>query len=104
MTYFSNSHGEDKGIFGEINIRKMASGVHIKNEVDRYLTEPDEDREKSVFDVLDWWKVYSSKYKVLSLFALDVLGIPLSMLLRSPLLTPKYVFWIYIEFHPLQRW
>lgn len=34
--------------------------------------------EEGKFDLLNWWKVNSSKYKVLSLLARDVLAMPVS--------------------------
>ena len=48
-----------------------------KIEVDKYLEEPCE-KVTSNFDILNWWKVNSSKYKVLSEVARDVLAIPVS--------------------------
>lgn len=49
----------------------------VKSELDKYL---DEQREKDVekFDILNWWKVNSTKYPVLSCIAKDVLAIPVS--------------------------
>jgi hypothetical protein len=48
-----------------------------KNEVDVYLTEP---REKANpdFDILNWWKVNSTKYPTLGLVARDILAMPIS--------------------------
>ena len=48
-----------------------------RTEVDKYLEEPCE-KVTSNFDILNWWKVNSSKYKVLSEVARDVLAIPVS--------------------------
>ncbi|GFY98587.1 hypothetical protein Acr_12g0011280 [Actinidia rufa] len=45
--------------------------------VDKYLEERCE-KVTSNFDILNWWKVNSSKYKVLSEVARDVLAIPVS--------------------------
>ncbi len=49
----------------------------IKSELEKYL---DEQREKDVtdFDILNWWKVNSSRYVLLSKIARDVLSIPIS--------------------------
>ncbi|GAB2286637.1 hypothetical protein Dimus_039784 [Dionaea muscipula] len=52
-------------------------GMDGKSEVDRYLEEPCEKVVEN-FDILNWWKVNSSKYKVLSEIARDVLAIPVS--------------------------
>ncbi|GFY92687.1 hypothetical protein Acr_08g0010830 [Actinidia rufa] len=48
-----------------------------RTEVDKYLEEPCE-KVTSNFDNLNWWKVNSSKYKILSEVARDVLAIPVS--------------------------
>ncbi|KAK8935567.1 hypothetical protein KSP39_PZI013972 [Platanthera zijinensis] len=50
-----------------------------QSELDKYLKDDcvlDEHSEQ--FDILNWWKVNSSKYKVLSLLARDILAIPVS--------------------------
>jgi hypothetical protein len=50
-----------------------------KLELDRYLEDPQEQEEDNYeFDILAWWKVNSSKYRVLSQIARDVLAIPIS--------------------------
>jgi hypothetical protein len=48
-----------------------------KNEVDLYLTEPRE-MANSDFDILNWWKVNSTKYPTLGLVARDILAMPIS--------------------------
>lgn len=48
-----------------------------KNEVDLYLMEPLEKKSHN-FDILNWWKVNSSKYPTLGLIAKDVLAMPVS--------------------------
>ncbi|XP_060673916.1 zinc finger BED domain-containing protein RICESLEEPER 2-like [Ziziphus jujuba] len=78
FTFTSSGHDEGKCIMGEFKRRKMASGLHMKNELDRYLNMPDEDGDNEMFDVLEWWKVNSTKYKVLSLLAQGVFVILLS--------------------------
>ncbi|KAL5861151.1 hypothetical protein ACOSQ4_002447 [Xanthoceras sorbifolium] len=50
----------------------------LKNEVERYLIESDEYLDDENFDVLNWWKVNSSKYKILSQIARDIFTIPVS--------------------------
>jgi hypothetical protein len=50
-----------------------------KSELDRYLEDPQEEEEDNQeFDILAWWKVNNSKYRVLSQIARDVLAIPIS--------------------------
>jgi hypothetical protein len=50
-----------------------------KLELDRYLEDPQEQEEDNYeFNILAWWKVNSSKYRVLSQIALVVLAIPIS--------------------------
>ena len=49
----------------------------VDTEVDIYLLESRIKREEN-FDILDWWKGNSSRYKVLSKVARDLLAIPVS--------------------------
>lgn len=49
-----------------------------KLELDRYLAAPCEPDDDKTFDVLDWWKRNSSKYKTLGKMAKDIFAIPLS--------------------------
>ncbi|GKA32858.1 zinc finger BED domain-containing protein RICESLEEPER 2-like protein [Tanacetum coccineum] len=63
----------------EMKRRKSESGLQdSKSELDRYLNEDVED-ESDKFDILNWWKVNSRRFPVLSLLARDVLAIPISM-------------------------
>ncbi|CAL5325876.1 unnamed protein product [Camellia sinensis] len=48
-----------------------------KSELDRYLEESYE-KEVVNFDILSWWKTNSSRYKILSQVARDILAIPVS--------------------------
>ena len=52
--------------------------VENKFELDRYLLESSEDPDVEDFDILMWWKMNSSRYRVLSQIARDVLAIPVS--------------------------
>jgi len=52
--------------------------VETKSELDRYLLESSEDPDMEDFDILMWWKMNSSRYRVLSQIARDVLAIPVS--------------------------
>ncbi|CAH9116807.1 unnamed protein product [Cuscuta europaea] len=49
----------------------------IKSDLDKYLTEPLFPRNVD-FDILNWWKVHTPMYPILSMMACNVLGIPLS--------------------------
>lgn len=50
------------------------------------LLEACEDLENEDFDILDWWRVNSSRYKVFSQVAHDVLAIPMSIIAHQNLL------------------
>uniref|UniRef100_A0A803QBB7 HAT C-terminal dimerisation domain-containing protein n=1 Tax=Cannabis sativa TaxID=3483 RepID=A0A803QBB7_CANSA len=49
-----------------------------KTEVDRYLMEQCVDVDDVDFDLLTWWKLNASRFKILSMIARDVLAIPVS--------------------------
>ena len=51
--------------------------VDSKSEVDKYLEETIE-KDEDDFKILGWWKMNSSKYRILSQIARDVLAIPVS--------------------------
>ena len=51
--------------------------IKFKSELDKYMSENCE-KEEGSFDILAWWKVNSSKYKILSHIARDVFAIPVS--------------------------
>lgn len=51
--------------------------VEEKSELDKYLEEGCE-RYSSTFDILNWWKVNSSRYPILSSIARDILAVPIS--------------------------
>jgi hypothetical protein len=48
-----------------------------KTEIERYLTEAVE-KPNPDFDILNWWKVNSTKFPILALLARDVLAIPIT--------------------------
>ena len=52
--------------------------VECKSELDRYLLEANVDPEIEGFDILDWWRMNSSRYRILSQVAHDVLAILVS--------------------------
>ncbi|XP_022159082.1 uncharacterized protein LOC111025523 [Momordica charantia] len=75
--------------FGEIGIYKVRAVVHDiykqskkkdsddgKTEVTRYLDEAC--AEDDDFDLLNWWKINSSRYKIISQVARDIYNIPIS--------------------------
>uniref|UniRef100_A0A8I6WKK9 Zinc finger BED domain-containing protein RICESLEEPER 2-like n=1 Tax=Hordeum vulgare subsp. vulgare TaxID=112509 RepID=A0A8I6WKK9_HORVV len=49
-----------------------------KSELEKYLTEDNEANSRK-FNILEWWKVNSSRFPVLSRLARDVLAFPISM-------------------------
>ncbi|KAH9662777.1 BED-type domain-containing protein [Citrus sinensis] len=63
---------------GYMRILKDNTFVECKTEVDLYLLESCENPENESFDVLDWWKINSSKYPILSYVAQDILAMPVS--------------------------
>ena len=62
-------------------VREHLKEVHTienKSEVEKYLQEALVDIDDEKFDLLSWWNVHSSRFKILSLIARDVLAIPVS--------------------------
>ncbi|PIA33846.1 hypothetical protein AQUCO_03900001v1 [Aquilegia coerulea] len=59
-------------------LHETSSIPHMKTELDKYLEEPIFPRNAD-FDVLNWWKVNSPKYPILSVMARDILGICVSI-------------------------
>ncbi|RZC59832.1 hypothetical protein C5167_007139 [Papaver somniferum] len=57
--------------------RMNVHNTHPKSELERYLLDDCEASTKE-FDILAWWQANSTKYKVLSLMAKDILAIPVS--------------------------
>ena len=57
--------------------REEQHSLELKNDVDRYLSDPSEELDDN-FDVLAWWKANEFKYRVLSKIAQDVLAVPVS--------------------------
>jgi hypothetical protein len=52
--------------------------VENRNEVERYLVDGCEDSNDDKLDILGWWKINASKYKILSKLTQHVLAIPIS--------------------------
>ena len=63
--------------------------VENKFELDRYLLESSEDPDVEDFDILMWWKINSSRYRVLFQIARDVLLFLSLKLHPSLLLIPR---------------
>jgi hypothetical protein len=53
------------------------SDVESKLEIDRYLME-DVEKLNANFDILNWWKVNSTKFPILAQITQDVLSIPIT--------------------------
>ncbi|XP_072060642.1 zinc finger BED domain-containing protein RICESLEEPER 2-like [Arachis hypogaea] len=61
--------------FKEVHFHEIIN----KNEVDLYLMDGlEKPGDQNTFDILNWWKVNSSKYPILSQIARDVLAMPVS--------------------------
>ena len=52
--------------------------VESKSKLDRYLLKSFEDLDMEDFNILMWWKMNSSRYRVIFQIARDVLAIPIS--------------------------
>ncbi|CAN1338835.1 Zinc finger BED domain-containing protein RICESLEEPER 2 [Linum perenne] len=57
---------------------KEVDGVIYKTKLDKYLREEPDDTPDPKFNALDWWKLNSHRYPILSLMARDVLAVPIS--------------------------
>ena len=75
--------------------------VESKFELDRYLLESFEDPDVEDFDILMWWKMNSSRYRVLSQIACDVLAIPVSTIAFESAFSTGGVFCIHFIVHYL---
>ena len=58
--------------------------VECKFELDRYLLESTEDPNMEDFDILMWWKMNSSRYRILFQIACDALAIIVSIVASEP--------------------
>ena len=52
-------------------------GLDNKSELDKYLTKGFE-KDSDDFNILEWWKVNTPRFPILSRIARDVLAIPIS--------------------------
>ncbi|XP_050157593.1 zinc finger BED domain-containing protein RICESLEEPER 2-like [Malus sylvestris] len=64
----------------ERKLKKKAKRARIvHNDLDRYLSDPNEEEEEANFDILNWWRVNGlSKYPILARVAKEILAIPVS--------------------------
>ncbi|KAL4346321.1 hypothetical protein GQ457_17G006270 [Hibiscus cannabinus] len=60
-------------------LKKQRVGSKNKPELDKYLTEEEDENNSTTFDLLLWWKVNSPRYPILSQMARDVFSIPISI-------------------------
>ncbi|RID55682.1 hypothetical protein BRARA_G02929 [Brassica rapa] len=60
-----------------INETTTSPGQDSKSDLEKYLEEPLFPR-NSDFDILNWWKVHTPKYPILSMVARNVLAVPMS--------------------------
>ena len=74
----STSSAASSLILGFKKKRATKDYVEIKNDVEKYLLESYEDIEDEDFDILNWWRVNGSKYRVLSKLARDIFAIQVS--------------------------
>ncbi|KAL8126846.1 hypothetical protein AgCh_013953 [Apium graveolens] len=58
-------------------VHETSQGANIKTDLDKYLEEPLFPRSMD-FNILNWWKVHTPRYPILSMMAQNILGIPLS--------------------------
>ncbi|GKD59277.1 zinc finger BED domain-containing protein RICESLEEPER 2-like protein, partial [Tanacetum coccineum] len=72
----------DEPDHGDMLRRRMKRGQSSNlsiSELDKYVGEVCEPFDKSVhFDILEWWKVNSQRFPIISLMARDLLAIPIS--------------------------
>ena len=69
----------DHGDMLRSRMKNGPSSSSSSSELDRYVGETLEPFDKNVhFDILQWWKVNSPRFPILSLMARDLLAIPIS--------------------------
>ena len=68
--------------------------MESKSELDRHLLESSEDPDVEDFEILMWWKMNSSRHRVISQIARDVLAIPVSTIASESGFSMRGMFWI----------
>ena len=76
MSSASDTHDSWKSAVEEFHHLAQEDNGECKIEVDQYLLEASEPPCALSFDILGWWRVNSSKYKILSHLARDVMAVP----------------------------
>ena len=56
---------------------KGSANTTVKSELDKYLSEDNEELSKS-FDIMKWWKNNATRFPIMSCMARDLLTIPIS--------------------------
>ena len=56
---------------------KGSANTTVKSELDKYLSEDNEELSKS-FDIMKWWKNNATRFPIMSRMARDLLAIPIS--------------------------
>ncbi|KAL8088333.1 hypothetical protein AgCh_038202 [Apium graveolens] len=73
----SGNDSRDRLIGFDRFLHETSQGPNIKSDLDKYLEEPLFPRNIE-FNILNWWKVHTPRYPILSTMALNILGIPMS--------------------------
>ncbi|XAR48364.1 hypothetical protein NMG60_11031174 [Bertholletia excelsa] len=58
-------------------LHETSQSQNMKSDLDKYLEEPLFPRNMD-FNILNWWKVHTPRYPILSMMARNILGIPMS--------------------------
>ncbi|KAL0444337.1 UNVERIFIED_CONTAM: Zinc finger BED domain-containing protein RICESLEEPER 2 [Sesamum latifolium] len=66
-------------------------GDRVKSELEKYLRE-DVQMHRDKFDILNWWKVNTQRFPILSKMARDVLAVPVSTVAQNPHLIRAVMF------------
>ncbi|XP_017255152.1 zinc finger BED domain-containing protein RICESLEEPER 2-like [Daucus carota subsp. sativus] len=73
----SGNDSRDRLIGFDRFLHETSQGPNVKSDLDKYLEEPLFPRNME-FNILNWWKVHTPRYPILSTMALNILGIPMS--------------------------
>lgn len=74
-----------------------------KNEVDKFLAENCESTDDEKFDILSWWKNNSTRYRILSQVARDVLAVPISTVAYESAFSTEGIYLIHSVAHSLLK-
>uniref|UniRef100_A0A1J3CYH8 Zinc finger BED domain-containing protein RICESLEEPER 1 n=1 Tax=Noccaea caerulescens TaxID=107243 RepID=A0A1J3CYH8_NOCCA len=61
-------------------LHETSQNQNTTSDLDKYLSEPIFPRSGGEFNILNYWKVHTPRYPVLSMMARDILGTPMSIL------------------------